>query len=89
MSGIYGPPKPSEEMMIKLIHHAINSGVTFLDTSDIYGPHINEILLGKALKGGMREKVNWLPNLGSSPLTERRWRFAAIQPMYGLPARPA
>lgn len=46
MSGFYGPPKPDEEM-IKLIHHAINSGVMFLDTSDVYGPHINEILLGK------------------------------------------
>ena len=46
MSAFYGPPKPEEEM-IKLIHHAIHSGVTFLDTSDFYGPHTNEILLGK------------------------------------------
>ncbi|KAL2242417.1 UNVERIFIED_CONTAM: putative aldo-keto reductase 4 [Sesamum indicum] len=56
MSTSYGAPKPEPEM-IELIHHAINSGVTFLDTSDVYGPHTNEILLGKALKGGMREKV--------------------------------
>ncbi|KAL0290911.1 UNVERIFIED_CONTAM: putative aldo-keto reductase 4 [Sesamum calycinum] len=56
MSASYGAPKPEPEM-IELIHHAINSGVTFLDTSDVYGPHTNEILLGKALKGGMREKV--------------------------------
>ncbi|XP_028053797.1 IN2-2 protein-like [Camellia sinensis] len=56
MSAFYGPPK-LEEDMIKLIHHSINSGVTFLDTSDVYGPHTNEILLGKALKGGMRDKV--------------------------------
>ncbi|KAM7485770.1 hypothetical protein LguiA_001779 [Lonicera macranthoides] len=33
--------------MIALIRHAIDSGVTFLDTSDFYGPHINEILVGK------------------------------------------
>ncbi|PPD79974.1 IN2-2 protein isoform X1 [Gossypium hirsutum] len=46
MSAFYGPPKPEPEM-INLIHHAINSGVTFLDTSDVYGPHANEILLGK------------------------------------------
>ncbi|MBA0768336.1 hypothetical protein Gotri_017143 [Gossypium trilobum] len=46
MSAFYGPPKPEPEM-INLIHHAINSGVTFLDTSDVYGPHTNEILLGK------------------------------------------
>lgn len=56
MSSNYGPPKPEPDM-IKLIHHAIDSGVTFLDTSDVYGPHTNEILIGKALKGGYREKV--------------------------------
>jgi aryl-alcohol dehydrogenase-like predicted oxidoreductase len=33
--------------MIALIHHAVNTGVTSLDTSDVYGPHTNEILLGK------------------------------------------
>lgn len=46
MSDSYGPGKPEADM-IKLIHHAINSGVTFLDTSDLYGPHTNEILIGK------------------------------------------
>jgi aryl-alcohol dehydrogenase-like predicted oxidoreductase len=46
MSAFYGPPKPEPDM-IKLIHHAVAAGVTFLDTSDIYGPHTNEILLGK------------------------------------------
>eukprot|EP00246_Nothoceros_aenigmaticus_P013588 TRINITY_DN475_c0_g3_i1.p1 TRINITY_DN475_c0_g3~~TRINITY_DN475_c0_g3_i1.p1 ORF type:complete len:350 (-),score=68.49 TRINITY_DN475_c0_g3_i1:439-1458(-) len=55
MSAFYGPPKPEQEM-IELIHHAVNSGITFLDTSDIYGPHTNEVLLGKALKG-IRHKV--------------------------------
>ncbi|KAH7858976.1 hypothetical protein Vadar_030070 [Vaccinium darrowii] len=63
MSAFYGPPKPEEEM-IKLIHHAIDSGVTFLDTSDAYGPHTNEILLGKALKGGRREKVELATKFG-------------------------
>ncbi|CAH9136522.1 unnamed protein product [Cuscuta epithymum] len=48
MSAFYGPPKPDADM-ISLIHHAVNSGVTFLDTSDMYGPHTNEILLGKLL----------------------------------------
>eukprot|EP00262_Sarcandra_glabra_P016559 TRINITY_DN543_c0_g2_i10.p1 TRINITY_DN543_c0_g2~~TRINITY_DN543_c0_g2_i10.p1 ORF type:complete len:343 (+),score=43.23 TRINITY_DN543_c0_g2_i10:40-1068(+) len=50
MSAFYGAPKPEPDM-IALIHHAVRSGVTFLDTSDFYGPHTNEILLGKALKG--------------------------------------
>ncbi|XP_057956846.1 probable aldo-keto reductase 2 [Malania oleifera] len=63
MSFSYGPPK-AEADMIDLIHHAINSGVTFLDTSDVYGPHTNEILLGKALKGGMRERVQLATKFG-------------------------
>ena len=46
MSAFYGPPKPEPDM-VKLIHHAVAAGVTFLDTSDVYGPHTNEILLGK------------------------------------------
>ncbi|XP_042062434.1 auxin-induced protein PCNT115-like [Salvia splendens] len=63
MSAFYGLPKPDADM-IKLIHHAIESGVTFLDTSDLYGPHTNEILIGKALKGGMREKVQLATKFG-------------------------
>ena len=46
MSQHYGPPKEEEEM-IKLIHHAVDLGITFFDTADVYGPHTNEILLGK------------------------------------------
>ncbi|XP_068335848.1 probable aldo-keto reductase 2 [Pyrus communis] len=63
MSAFYGAPKPDHDM-ISLIHHAINSGVTFLDTSDIYGPFTNEILLGKALKGGVRDKVELATKFG-------------------------
>ncbi|KAG5560819.1 hypothetical protein RHGRI_003993 [Rhododendron griersonianum] len=55
--------KPEEEI-IKLIHHAVDSGVTFLDTADVYGPHTSEILLGKALKGGVREKVELATKFG-------------------------
>jgi aryl-alcohol dehydrogenase-like predicted oxidoreductase len=53
MSAAYGPLKPESDM-IALIHHAVNTGVTLLDTSDVYGPHTNEILLGKALKAVLR-----------------------------------
>ncbi|KAK7295647.1 hypothetical protein RJT34_18558 [Clitoria ternatea] len=63
MSAFYGPPKPEPDM-IALIHHAVETGVTFLDTSDVYGPHTNEILLGKALKGGVREKVDLATKFG-------------------------
>ncbi|XP_044478021.1 probable aldo-keto reductase 2 [Mangifera indica] len=64
MSAFYGPPKPEPEM-IALIHHAIDSGITFLDTSDVYGPHTNESLLGKALKGGMRDRVELATKFGA------------------------
>ncbi|XP_039058344.1 probable aldo-keto reductase 2 isoform X1 [Hibiscus syriacus] len=63
MSAFYGPPKPEPDM-IALIHHAINSGVTLLDTSDVYGPHTNEILVGKALKDGFRNKVELATKFG-------------------------
>ncbi|OMP05635.1 Aldo/keto reductase [Corchorus olitorius] len=63
MSAFYGPPKPESDM-IALIHHAINSGITLLDTSDVYGPHTNEILLGKALKDGFRKRVELATKFG-------------------------
>ncbi|KAL8262727.1 hypothetical protein R6Q59_024076 [Mikania micrantha] len=63
MSAFYGAPKPEPDM-INLIHHAINAGVTFLDTSDFYGPKTNEILIGKALKGGVRAKVEIATKFG-------------------------
>ncbi|CAL5028200.1 unnamed protein product [Urochloa decumbens] len=63
MSAYYGPPKPEFDM-IALIHHAIASGVTLFDTSDIYGPHTNEILVGKAVQGEVREKVQVATKFG-------------------------
>ncbi|XVF29253.1 hypothetical protein REPUB_Repub15cG0105100 [Reevesia pubescens] len=64
MSAFYGPPKPEADMIV-LIHHAVNSGVTLLDTSDVYGPHTNEILLGKALKDGVRDRVELATKFGA------------------------
>ncbi|MCE0481067.1 hypothetical protein HAX54_038464 [Datura stramonium] len=64
MSPNHGPPKPEPEM-IDIIQHAIDNGVTFLDTSDQYGPHTNEVLIGKAIKG-MREKVQIASKFGIS-----------------------
>ncbi|KAL6005467.1 hypothetical protein ACLOJK_006034 [Asimina triloba] len=46
MTAFYGHPKLEPEM-IALIHHVLSSGVTFLDTADMYGPQTNELLLGK------------------------------------------
>jgi len=54
LSAFY-PPFPPEQESIDLIHAALQDGVNFFDTSDIYGPHTNEILLGKAFKDVPRE----------------------------------
>ncbi|XP_057754891.1 probable aldo-keto reductase 2 [Arachis stenosperma] len=72
MSSGYGPPKPEPDM-VALIHHAIQSGVTFLDTADVYGPHTNEILIAKALKGGLREKVELATKFSINIIGERKF----------------
>jgi aryl-alcohol dehydrogenase-like predicted oxidoreductase len=48
MSFSYGPPKDKQEM-ISLIRSAVERGVTFFDTAEVYGPYINEELVGEAL----------------------------------------
>lgn len=55
LSGAYGAS--DDAAAIKLVHHAIERGVTFLDSSDMYGWGHNETLLGRALAGGKRNKV--------------------------------
>ncbi len=48
MTGGYSE-KPDRQEMISLIHAAVDRGVTFFDTAEIYGPHANEELVGEAL----------------------------------------
>jgi aryl-alcohol dehydrogenase-like predicted oxidoreductase len=49
MSGIYG--NANDEESISVIHYALDQGINFLDSADMYGWGHNETLLGKALKG--------------------------------------
>jgi len=51
LSDFYSSSGSSEAQSIALIHRALDLGVTFLDTADVYGPHTNEQTVGKALKG--------------------------------------
>src|SRR3954465_13575354 len=55
MSFGYGPPKDKQEM-ISVIRGAFERGVTFFDTAEVYGPYINEELVGEGL-GPFREQV--------------------------------
>jgi aryl-alcohol dehydrogenase-like predicted oxidoreductase len=49
MSEFYGATNDAESL--QTLHRAVELGITFWDTADAYGPHTNEILIGKALKG--------------------------------------
>ncbi len=55
MSDFYGPTDDAES--IATIHRALELGVSFFDTSDMYGPYTNEVLVGKALAGHRDEAV--------------------------------
>src|SRR6202034_2263709 len=48
MSFSYGPPKDKKEMT-DLLHAAVDRGITFFDTAEVYGPWLNEELVGEAL----------------------------------------
>jgi aryl-alcohol dehydrogenase-like predicted oxidoreductase len=55
MSEFYGPG--DDEESVATIHEALDSGVDFLDTADMYGPFKNEVLVGRAIRDRRREVV--------------------------------
>src|SRR3989454_1250691 len=56
MSFSYGPPKDKQEMT-SLLHAAVERGITFFDTAEVYGPFLNEELVGEALAPFRRQVV--------------------------------
>src|SRR5580693_6816486 len=56
MSFSYGPPKDKQEMT-SLLHAAVERGITFFDTAEMYGPFLNEELVGEALAPLRRQVV--------------------------------
>jgi aryl-alcohol dehydrogenase-like predicted oxidoreductase len=65
MSASYGPPKDKPEM-ISLLRTAVERGVTFFDTAEVYGPFINEELVGEAL-APLRKQVVIATKFGFEP----------------------
>ncbi len=55
LSSGYGPP-PDPAAAVALLRHAVDRGVTFFDTAEVYGPFANESLVGEALEG-VRDRV--------------------------------
>lgn len=65
MSFSYGPPKDKKEM-VSLLRAAVDRGVTFFDTAEVYGPFVNEELVGEAL-APFRGKVVIATKFGFKP----------------------
>ena len=65
MSFSYGPPKDKQEM-ISLIRSAVERGITFFDTAEVYGPFTNEELVGEAL-APVRDQVVIATKFGFKP----------------------
>lgn len=78
MSYGYGPAGDKKEM-IALIHAAVDRGITFFDTAEVYGPYINEELLGEAF-ASVRSKVVIATKFG--------FKFDAAGKQAGLDSRP-
>ena len=78
MSFGYGPPKEKQEM-IALIRAAVERGVTFFDTAEVYGPFTNEELVGEAL-APFREQVVIATKFG--------FKFNPKGEQIGLDSRP-
>ncbi len=80
MSWSYGPPKEKGEM-IALLHAAVERGVTFFDTAEVYGPLLNEELVGEAL-APFRGKVVIATKFGweSNPNDGGKWSALNSRP---------
>jgi aryl-alcohol dehydrogenase-like predicted oxidoreductase len=76
MSWSYGPAKDKKEM-IALIRAAVERGVTFFDTAEVYGPLVNEELVGEAL-APFRDRVAIATKFGFAPASEGEARWSVV-----------
>ena len=77
MSEFYGPRDDAES--VATIHRALDLGVNFLDTADMYGPFINEELVGRAIHGRRKRSFS-RPSSGSCVAPTRRCEPSAVKP---------
>ncbi|HEX8817590.1 MAG TPA: aldo/keto reductase [Terriglobales bacterium] len=82
MSTSYGAPKDKKEM-ISLLRAAVDRGVTFFDTAEVYGPFTNEELVGEGL-APVRNKVVIATKFGfkPDPNNENRWSLVDSRPAH-------
>jgi aryl-alcohol dehydrogenase-like predicted oxidoreductase len=84
MFGAWGEPDHDES--IRIIHAAIDAGINFVDTADMYSGGESEVIVGKALAGGRRDNVVLATKahgaMGSDPNeqgTSRRWLIREVE----------
>src|ERR1700691_4865340 len=79
MSDFYGGR--NEQEAINTIHYALDHGIDFLDTADMYGPFTNEKLVGKAIKG-RRNDVILATKFGNERNADGSWIGVNGKPEY-------
>jgi aryl-alcohol dehydrogenase-like predicted oxidoreductase len=84
---MFGPRgNPDHADGVRIIHHALDSGINFVDTADVYSAGESETIVGKALAGGRRENVvlatKFHGSLGDDPNQQgnsRRWIIQEVE----------
>jgi len=79
MSEFYGPSDDAESL--RTIHRALELGITFLDTADVYGPYTNERLVGRAIRG-RRDGVVLATKFGNVRGPDGSWAEINGRPEY-------